>query len=367
MKKKLPVIMTIAVAAVLALILPMAGNMRAYAYVQDQSPAILVILGDSIGTGYGTSGYNASQVQNQTNVFGYAKVLRDTKGYDVRNRAVDGAQTINVIDRLENHEATRADVAVADIVNITIGGNDLRDINTIFGSSRFMSDVIAECKAGTTEKADLVLEYMRGNIERILELIYQLNPDALVTVFENYTPAFYAANALERILIFNIVFGTSDHLGLDLAGETIITRLNSEVWTECAANYPGTMVLSDAYNEMMINAADVHTGQTIRSLFQFDFIHPTDAGHLKLAKILMETIDSTIKTVEVSSYVVKLVGNQNELSITVTESYFDKTTEVFEVTILIDNNAKGIYEVGPYNVFVDTKGNIQVRDCFLVA
>jgi len=385
MKKKLVAFMTFAVAGLCALVVPMisggANIVRAAAFAaEDETPAIMVILGDSIGTGYGTTGYNASAVQNQTALFGYGKIIRDTKGYDVRDRAVDGAETKDVLSRLENHEDTRADVAEADIINITIGGNDLRAVNTIFrnaGYSYNMTSVIAECRAAEnaeepdTTRADIVLDYMRANIEQILDLIYELNPNALVTVFENYTPAFYAASAIEAMLLFNIVFGNSDRPGLDLAGRTIISRLNAEVWADCAANYPGTMVLSDAYNEMMINAAGEHTGQTIRSLFQFDFIHPTDAGHAKLANILMATIDSTVRSTAADAFVTKLTGAQNDLTITVVERFFDKTALVYTETFNINNNAAGIYavssELATYSVYVNTKGNTQIRDCYIAA
>ena len=154
MKKKLLAMMTLAAAAVCALVVPMtsgaaAVRAAAFTFVQDETPAVVVILGDSIGTGYGTSGYNSSAVQAQTALFGYGKIIADAKGYDVRDRAVDGAETKDVLARLQNHEDTRADVAEADIINITIGGNDLRAVNTIFrnlGYSYNMTSVIAECR-----------------------------------------------------------------------------------------------------------------------------------------------------------------------------------------------------------------------------
>ena len=32
----------------------------------------------------------------------------------------------------------------------------------------------------------------------------------------------------------------------------------------------------------------------------------------------------------------------------------------------IKNNSAGTYVVGPYEVYVDTKGNTQVRECYMV-
>ncbi|MCL1905371.1 MAG: hypothetical protein FWG06_00005 [Clostridiales bacterium] len=76
----------------------------------------------------------------------------------------------------------------------------------------------------------------------------------------------------------------------------------------------------------------------------------------------------------VSTKVVQLVptasvkkqnGNKNDLTITVTAFYDDGTKAVFSKVFSISNNADGHYEVGGYIVFVDTKGNDQIRSCFI--
>ena len=68
----------------------------------------------------------------------------------------------------------------------------------------------------------------------------------------------------------------------------------------------------------------------------------------------------------VSASVEKLNGNQNRLAITITELYPDGMENVITETFLIPNNAAGTYEVGGYSVYVDTKGNIQIRACYIV-
>jgi hypothetical protein len=67
-----------------------------------------------------------------------------------------------------------------------------------------------------------------------------------------------------------------------------------------------------------------------------------------------------------SAYVTKINGNQNELTITVTELYYDASTKPITKTFTINNNAAGTYAVGPYQVYVDTKGNTQIRECYIV-
>jgi len=67
-----------------------------------------------------------------------------------------------------------------------------------------------------------------------------------------------------------------------------------------------------------------------------------------------------------SAYVIQIPGNKNQLVITVTEIYDDGTTASFTESFMIDNNAEGTYVVDKYLVYVDTKGNTQIRACYIV-
>jgi hypothetical protein len=69
----------------------------------------------------------------------------------------------------------------------------------------------------------------------------------------------------------------------------------------------------------------------------------------------------------------QLQGNTNELTITVTEIFLNGAKHEITATITINNNAVGEYPVGPcpdclrnYTVYVDTKGNDQIRECRIV-
>jgi len=70
-----------------------------------------------------------------------------------------------------------------------------------------------------------------------------------------------------------------------------------------------------------------------------------------------------IESVTASAYVTKLNGNMNNLTITITENFPDGTVNTITETFSINNNAAGTYTVGAYSVYVDTKGNEQIRDC----
>lgn len=80
-------------------------------------------------------------------------------------------------------------------------------------------------------------------------------------------------------------------------------------------------------------------------------------GHAKAKAVVSVSAAASVKVIP---------GNQNELTIKVTEVHADGTVSEIITTLLIKNNADGIYEVGPYKVYVNTKGNDQIRDCYLI-
>jgi 3',5'-cyclic AMP phosphodiesterase CpdA len=79
-----------------------------------------------------------------------------------------------------------------------------------------------------------------------------------------------------------------------------------------------------------------------------------------------QEIKPTVVSITPTASVKQLNGNKNELTITLTELYSDGTTNVFTQTFSINNNAADNYTVGPYRVYVDTKGNTQIRDCYII-
>ena len=82
-----------------------------------------------------------------------------------------------------------------------------------------------------------------------------------------------------------------------------------------------------------------------------------------IALIAMWEETPVVVGVSLSASVEKLNGNKNNLTITVTELYSDGSENIITKTFSIDNNAAGNYDVGDYMIYVDTKGNDQIRDC----
>ena len=80
----------------------------------------------------------------------------------------------------------------------------------------------------------------------------------------------------------------------------------------------------------------------------------------------MNPVEFALVSVTPEAALEKLSGNKNLLTITVTELYSNTHIVVFTEEFEISNNAAGSYMVGPYTVYVDTKGNDQIRAIYIV-
>ena len=109
------------VKSVLAVLLTAALLLGACSAALAAAKPRYVVLGDSIAYGSGLS--------NPTKAV-YGKIVADTNGYEYENYAIPGHTTQNLLRRLEN-DKVRAAVKKADIISISIGGNNflLGDLN----------------------------------------------------------------------------------------------------------------------------------------------------------------------------------------------------------------------------------------------
>ncbi|MCL2163210.1 MAG: C69 family dipeptidase [Oscillospiraceae bacterium] len=98
--------------------------------------------------------------------------------------------------------------------------------------------------------------------------------------------------------------------------------------------------------------------------YDFEFSAMSDPDAVPVYAYLLA--DQLVDYAAPAASIEKLNGNKNNLTITVTEYYLSGRTSVFTETFSIDNNAAGTYQVGDYMVYVDTKGNTQIRECYIV-
>ena len=108
-----------------------------------------------------------------------------------------------------------------------------------------------------------------------------------------------------------------------------------------------------------ITVDGIYAGNTMEDSFDVSTID----GSILVVPQQMEV--ALVSVVPMAS-VKKLNGNKNDLTITVTETFSDGSNNKITATISINNNAAGSYQVGRYVVYVDTKGNDQIRQCYIV-
>ncbi len=130
-----------------------------------------LVLGDSIAY--------ASGVKNAKEAC-YGKIVADTNGYEYSNYAVPGHTTTNLINRL-SEEAVSDAVEKADVISISIGGNDFL-MNNIVG---LMFDSIVK---NDYSKFDDIAESFYGNLSRIIDMINEKNEDAVILMQTLYNP-----------------------------------------------------------------------------------------------------------------------------------------------------------------------------------
>ena len=79
----------------------------------------LVVLGDSIA--WGTGIYNSDEAC-------YGRIVANTNGYNYKNYAFDGCRSWDLLSLLDEKDV-KDSIKEADIINISIGGNDFLQQN----------------------------------------------------------------------------------------------------------------------------------------------------------------------------------------------------------------------------------------------
>ncbi len=210
-------------------------------YAEKEKPFYLV-LGDSIAYGSGIT--NSKEAC-------YGRIVADTNGYDYANHAIPGHTTTNLISRLKD-ETVIADLKKADIISISIGGNDFLMSNLI--SLMFDSIVL-----GDHSEFDIIADGFYANFCEIIDIINSHNADAVILMQTLYNPqSGYLRAPYQQ--------------GAD--------RINAAIERYNAEN-PGEIVVVDvasALGDDMANYAD-------------DEIHPSAQGNEIIANVILDKLE----------------------------------------------------------------------------
>lgn len=267
MKKALSIISAAAVAAACAL-------------TASADERELVVLGDSITSGYGLEGYVSGN--NYSSEYSFANMLAmDFGGYE--NFAVDGRTSGELLSALDDADIAAA-LAGADTVVISIGGNDflqpmlgaVRDsvmsdpdlMSALQGGESSVSEdnymqIMTQMMSVMLDAVDSVdVSAVGDNISGILDGISELNSECQVILLTVYDP-FEGVQGMEM---------------MDVAAREKLGELNSEITDAAAAH--GAEV-ADVHSAFAGHALDY------TNISSMD-IHPNREGHGVIYSLLSD-------------------------------------------------------------------------------
>lgn len=205
------------------------------------APLRYVVLGDSIG--YGAGVLNPDEAC-------YGRIVADTNGYDYQNHAVSGNKTEHLLRHLDRAEVSAA-VREADIISISIGGNDYLTDNVtgLVLDATFCNDY---------SRMDKITARLKLNFAAIIEKIRALNPDAVILMQTLYNP------------------GT----GINKAPYQAATNRLNDLIRAYLASHPGAFTIVDVAAAFGFD----------RNYIAQDSIHPSAKGNERIAEVILRTL-----------------------------------------------------------------------------
>ena len=208
----------------------------------EEEPVDYVILGDSIAFGAGM--INTVEAC-------YGKIVADTIGYTYTNLSIPGITSGVLLTMLTSGEKVRSAVEKAEIISISIGGNNFLTNN--------MVGLAIDCLVTKDmELFDKIADVYYEELCQLMDKINELNPDAPVLLQTVYNPQDGAAGK---------VYG--------LGGDKI-----NEMIRKYDAEHPGEIVI--------VEVAEYLNGDA--SNFADDKLHPSARGNELIAMAVLDTL-----------------------------------------------------------------------------
>ncbi len=173
-------------------------------------------LGDSIATGTLTY-FSSTQSYTWHLANALEEYYRPYGGATYRNMAVDGDSTGMLLGRINSSETLRSLISGADIITLSIGGNDLLKAASVPGFTSL-----------DLPRARQAIHSFPQNWERIIRTIRTLNPTAMLLTMTIYNPYSVSASLSGRYM--------SDR-GLHEGVEKLLAPLNDTIVANQRAGY----------------------------------------------------------------------------------------------------------------------------------
>lgn len=268
--KRLPVIFAAALTAFSAV----------FSTAASAKESSLVVLGDSITSGYGLEGYVAGD--NYSAPDSFANQLSAAYS-DYSNFAKDGRTSGELLTALEDEDISAA-LAGADTVVISIGGNDYLQpmISAIISIVMEDSDLKDQLTSGEfSPSADFSLELMQQLTETIINAAKDVDADDVCSNISSILSAVKNAAPDAQVIILTVYDpfeGVTGMEMMDVVAREKLAELNAGIKDAAAAN--GAEV-ADVFTAFKGSAEDY------TNITRMD-IHPSKEGHAVIYAMLSE-------------------------------------------------------------------------------
>ncbi len=202
-----------------------------------------LLLGDSIAEGFGITNPDEAS---------YGKIIADTNGYNYKNDAIMGRNSVGLVNHLTNDEEYINDVKWADIISVSIGGNDfLLDHAALL--------IVEGIVFNDYSKFDKIGETFYENFSKSMERIHEINPNAKILVQLLYTS-------------WTFDFARKPY-------KQAAKRINDAIIKYVEEN---------PQNICVVDTSEVFDGR--RDCISTDTIHPNAQGNIELAKAVQSKL-----------------------------------------------------------------------------
>lgn len=278
----------------------------------------IVYLGDSIAEGI--LGASPLPLRHE---YAYGNVIGRRNDYSYANHSVSGHLTDDMLELISNevgYDGARmlvSNIATADIVHISIIGNDIlqdrTDVKLVgnpYGDYVSMHQVVCDAMIrdnydglnlalyGTTDESGTGGSY--ANLVQIVERLIELNPDAVIIFQKVYNPIFSVNTPLVKSWTRDELKNASVDITLDslhALGDNLIGRMNA-VLQKVIDKFNDAKTAADKWTLTSVDALaafneiyEADGAERAWNLIYPDGIHPSNEGHAVLADLTQQKLE----------------------------------------------------------------------------
>ena len=227
-----------------------------------------VAIGDSLTEGVGdetaSGGYVPLVASNLEEAFSINSI-------EIENYGVAGDRSTQILKRINEQQEIQDDIASAEIISVTVGGNDLMKViqNNILGLS--------------VEKFEKPGEKYQANLTKLLTTIRELNSTAPIYVLGIYNPYYIYFPEITEMQTIIDQWNTRTQVVVEQEDRMYFVPINDLIYQGIISDEEASEVPdADTLNELRNNA-----------IYEGDNFHPNYNGYQLIAKAFTNKMKET--------------------------------------------------------------------------